>query len=279
MPRVNFGDDELTAFWREVIDPGGVGMAEAIAADIAAYTHESPADVLRKMATGEDDFNRLWHETRADAGDESSLTAFYRDQFVEAYELANWHCGRTKGTVPLHYARAALLATELGLRRTLDFGSGIGTGSLALATVGCEVHSADIARQLLDFVEFRMTRRRFTPTLIDLAANEKPRSAYYDLITCFDVLEHVPDQLAKVRELTTYLKTGGYLLVNFFRDAIGDEHAMHVSSAGNWLRLVRKTQLVPRWESFGGEVEVLRHVSYGRLYNAVATIRDRVQGF
>jgi 2-polyprenyl-3-methyl-5-hydroxy-6-metoxy-1,4-benzoquinol methylase len=278
MPRVNFTDQELTDFWRSVIDPRNVGMAEAIAAEIGAYTNESTADVLRKMASGEDDFNDLWHQTKPSADDENSLTAFYRDQFIEAYELANWHCGRTKGTPPLHYPRAALLAKEWGLRRVLDFGSGIGTGSVALASVGCEVHSADIARRLLDFVDFRLKARGFVPHLIDLAAGEKPRRSYYDLITCFDVLEHVPDQLAKVRELITYLAPGGYLLVNFFRDAITDEHAMHVSSAGNWLRLVRKTPLIPKWESFGGEVEVLRHASYGRVYNTLASIRDRVQG-
>jgi SAM-dependent methyltransferase len=279
MPSSQYSHEELSTFWLKVVDPAGIGPARAIASELAAYTGESIDDVLRKMNTGGDDFNDLWHRATVNTTDERSVASFYRDQFVEAYELANWHCGLTYGSFPLNYAKAALYARRLRLARALDFGSGIGTGSIALSLAGCEVHSADVANQLLRFVDHRLRHRNIQPRLIDLGAGDRPPTGYFDLITCFDVLEHVPNQLLKVRELITYLRPGGYIFVNFYKDPIGADHAMHISGAGDWLHLARRTPLVPVWECFDGELQVLRQKPFGRVYNFAASFKDKAQGF
>jgi SAM-dependent methyltransferase len=131
----------------------------------------------------------------------------------------------------------------------------------------------------LKFVGHRLRGRNITPHLIDLGAGECPPTGYFDLISCFDVLEHIPNQLAKVRELITYLRPGGYLAVNFYENPIGEDHAMHVSGAGNWLSLTRKTALVPSWDTFDGDFQMLQLKTGGRLYNAAASIVDRLQGY
>jgi len=269
---------EALAFWRSALDPGGVGLREALAAEIADFRSEPIAAVLEHMSKGTDEFADLWRSANIDVSDQSSVERFYRDQFTEAYELANWHAGVTTGTPPLNYARAALLARARGWTRALDFGSGIGSGSLCFATAGCEVHSADIAVQLLTFVEYRMRRHRFTPSLINLSEGDRPRAGYYDVVTCFDVLEHVPNQLEKLRELSGYLRPGGYLFVNLMDDSIQADRPMHISSAGEWLSLVRKTDLVPAWSLFGGEAQILQKQRLGRIRNVVGTLVDRWQG-
>lgn len=272
--------DEADAirFWEKVVDPDGRGMPEAIAGDIASYTGEPIGVVLAKMEIGIGDFRELWLKSRIDPSDPESVASFYRDQFTEAYELANWHCGRTTGVPPLSYARAALFARDRGLRRALDFGSGIGTGSLCLASAGCEVHSADIARELLRFVGHRFTGRGLTPHLIDLNTPERPKRNYYDIITCFDVLEHVPDQLGKLVELQSYLRMGGYLFVNLMEDSSHPDRPMHISSAGNRLSLIRKTGMKPYWPGFGGGLQVLVHTRSARFTNKIAhLIESQVQ--
>jgi SAM-dependent methyltransferase len=267
------GEEELLALWRRTLDPHGIGLPQAIASDIASYTAEPIDVVLRKMTSGTDDFRRLWQNSAVNTADSTSVAAFYRDQFTEAYELANWHCGRTTGTPPLNYARAARFARRRGLRRVLDFGSGIGSGSLCLAETGCEVWSADIARGLLSFVAHRLGRRGHQPHVVDLNTAAPPCS-YFDLITCFDVLEHIPDQLGTLRRLESYLSTGGVLFVNLMRDSRDPNRPMHVSSAGDWLALVRRTGLCPDWSATTPEAQILVRRRGGRWRNCLAAWHD-----
>lgn len=269
-----FTQSQLLDFWRGVVDPNGIGMPEAIATDIASYTGEDREQVLLKMERGTEDLKQLWTSQRIDVCNPAEVERFYRDQFVEAYELANWHCGRTNGTPPLNYAFAALVARSDGLFRVLDFGSGIGTGSIALASVGCEVHSADIADQLLDFVGHRMAHRGYQPRVIRLSRGEKPPAGYYDLITCFDVLEHVADQRAKLAELEGYLRYGGILVVNLMYDSTHADRPMHISSAGSPLKLVRRTGFKPDWREFGQERQLLVRTRTARLSNQIARFVD-----
>jgi 2-polyprenyl-3-methyl-5-hydroxy-6-metoxy-1,4-benzoquinol methylase len=269
-----FTQSQLLDFWRGVVDPNGIGMPEAIAGEIASYTRETAEQVLLKMQRGTQDLKQLWTSQQIDVTDAGDVERFYRDQFVEAYELANWHCGRTNGTPPLNYAFAALLARHDGLFRVLDFGSGIGTGSIALASVGCEVHSADIADQLLDFVGHRMSTRGYEPRLVRLSRGQKPLPGYYDLITCFDVLEHVLDQRAKLAEIERYLRYGGILVVNLMYDSRHVDRPMHISSAGSPLKLVRQTGLKPDWREFCLDRQLLVRTRTARLSNRIARFVD-----
>ena len=223
----SYSEADLTRLWNESLDPSGVGLAQAIAMDIASYTGEPIDVVTARMASGATEFKAQWEQAQVDPTDPASVAAFYRTQVVEAYELAHWHAGLTTGEVPLNYARTATLAREVGAARVLDFGCGIGSGSIVLAGTGAEVHSADIAKNLLDLTGHRLTRHGHTPHLIDLTAAEKPRTNYYDLISCFDVLEHIPDQLATVKELETYLggrAAGLQLLQRLERPGQADAH-------------------------------------------------------
>jgi len=277
VPTAAITDTEATAVWEKTIDPDGVGQAEAIARDLASFTGEPVEDVLCKMSEGRDRFKELWQETSVDPGDPASVSAFYREQFVEAYELADWHCGRANGTPPLNYARVALFAQKNGLKRVLDFGSGIGTGSLCFAKAGCEVYSADVAQMLLKLVDHRLRRHGHTPRLIDL--NEaSPPPGYFDIITAFDVLEHIPDQLATVKRLQSHLRVGGRLFVNLMIDSSDPERPMHVSSAGNWLRMMRQTSLVPDWANFFPGMQVFVRRRSGRFVNYAGSWVDWAEG-
>jgi len=272
----NVSEQDLLTFWRSVMDPKRIGMADAIAGEIGAYTGESVPVVLSKMATGEKDLKDLWDQISPDVSNPTSVADFYREQFTEAYELANWHCGGL-GAAPLSYAYAANFAQGLQLKRVLDFGSGIGSGSLCFAAVGCEVHAADIAKRLLAFVQYRLRARGFNVLTIDL--NEKrPSARYYDLIACFDVIEHLPNQLEKLRELSSYLRPGGYLLINLMEDSSNPDRPMHISSAGNILSIIRQTDLVPDWALRPVDLQVLVRKPLGRIWNHAASWKDWLQG-
>lgn len=274
-PKSKYSEAELAAFWETALGAdSGVALPSAIAQDLSAYTSEPTDVVLQKMANGMATFKALWEERGVDARDAAGVERFYQDQFVEAYELAHWHSGVLNKAYPLNYAYAALLARDLGARRVLDFGSGIGSGVLCFGKAGCTVDAADIANVLLDFVVARARRHNVTVRPIRLFAGEAPQGPY-DLIACFDVLEHVPDQRAKLRELEGYLAVGGVLVTNLLQDSTHEDRPMHISSAGPHLPLVRSTGLVPVWSWWGTDLQVLQRTQFGRLRNMAAALRER----
>jgi 2-polyprenyl-3-methyl-5-hydroxy-6-metoxy-1,4-benzoquinol methylase len=266
---LDISKQELLTFWHSVMDPKGIGMAEAVAGEIATYTGESVPVVLSKMATGEKDLKGLWNQMSPDVSNPASVAKFYEEQFTEAYELAHWHSGGN-GEPPLSYAYAAKFAQALGFKRVLDFGSGIGSGSLCFTAVGCEVHAADIAKRLLAFSESRVHARGSDILTIDLN-KKRPLARYYDLVACFDVLEHLPNQLAKLRELSSYLRAGGYLLANLYEDSTDTEKPMHISSANNIVSMIRQTNLIPQWSNRPVDLQVLERSLYGRFWKHAAS--------
>lgn len=272
---------QLLDIWIHAMDPEGVGMPRAIASEIGSYTGESVPVVLDRMARGKDEFSRRWVQLGVNPSDPAQVEAFYDEQFVEAYELADWHAGRTNGEPPLSYPHAAFVARSRGLRAALDFGSGIGTGALCLLDAGCEVDCADIATELLRFVQHRVSGRGLRMNAIALKEDEKPRNGHYDLITCFDVLEHVIDPKAKLMELESYLRPGGHLFINLMTDSSDPDRPMHVSSAPDWLVWIRATALVPDWPLFyygaGAPVQVFVKTPYGKIRNRVASFVDAWQ--
>jgi 2-polyprenyl-3-methyl-5-hydroxy-6-metoxy-1,4-benzoquinol methylase len=272
---LNITKHELLRFWQSVMDPKNTGLANAIAADLASYTRESVDDVRSKMATGENDLKILWEQIKPDISNSESVASFYRDQFIEAYELAHWHAGGL-GEPPLTYAYAAKFAADKGLTRVLDYGSGIGGGVLCFAAVDCKVDAADIAQNLLKFVEHRSRTRGVTVHCIDLN-EEKPKLNGYDIITCFDVFEHVPDQYAMLQELLSYLQPGGYLLANFFEDSSHADRPMHISSARDKLTMIRRTSLIPQWINPPVDIDVLLKRPYGKMWNILASWKDWLQ--
>lgn len=169
------------------------------------------------------------------------------------------------------------LARDGGCRRVLDFGSGIGSGCLSFPSVGCDVDAADVADRLLEFTVHRTRRHGYTIRPVRLFAGEGPTGPY-DLIACFDVLEHVADQVAKLEELESLLSDRGLLLTNLVDDSFHEDRPMHVSSAGNRLALVRQTGLSPIWPWWLPELQVLEKRRSSRLRNRLARWHDRIQG-
>lgn len=273
---------KLLDIWTRAVDPKGVGMVEAMASELAAFTGQSVPEVLECMSAAHKEFTELWHQRGINPADSGQVESFYSNQFVEAYELADWHCGRANGYPPLSYAHAAYVARERGLKRALDFGSGIGTGALALQQAGCEVECADVANELLRFVGHRVKQRGLHVDTIDLLSGGQPKTGYYDIITCFDVLEHVPDPRAKLLEVQTYLRPGGHLVVNLMRNSFDPNKPMHVSSAPNWLEWIRKSPLVPDWSMFfedhDGPIQVFVKQRLGLLRNRAGALIDSLQG-
>ncbi len=100
------------------------------------------------------------------------------------------------------------------------------------------VLGADVTWIGLDFVE-RLARRavRYTggrPAAVADVTMAPVRSASADVVTCFEVLEHLPDPAAAVAEMARIVRPGGVLLLSVPNDAglkhrlKRDPHPLHV---------------------------------------------------
>jgi SAM-dependent methyltransferase len=82
-----------------------------------------------------------------------------------------------------------------------------------LPALGWQTSLADVSETAINFVRWRFEQRGIHGTFYNFESDQLPPNTY-DLITAFDVMVHVADIPAVLRQLHQSLKPGGYLLFN-----------------------------------------------------------------
>jgi len=96
-------------------------------------------------------------------------------------------------------------------KKCLDFGSGVGSHTIALLEIGNEVDILDVNGPLLKFTQERIKRRGYK---VNVFYNDSPLPQNeYDLVICTDVLEHVYDPIYEFDRIYLSLKKGGKLFL------------------------------------------------------------------
>ncbi|MBS3959330.1 MAG: bifunctional 2-polyprenyl-6-hydroxyphenol methylase/3-demethylubiquinol 3-O-methyltransferase UbiG [Xanthomonadaceae bacterium] len=188
---------------------------------------------------------------------------------------------------PLHAlnpARLAYVARQHPLRgaRVLDVGCGGGLLSEAMADAGAEVLGIDLAADLVDVARLHLLERE--------QSGERPRLAYrvqaaeslaaempdhFDLVTCMELLEHVPDPQSILDACAALLRPGGVLVVStisrtpaaFALAIVGAEYLTGLIERGthDWRRFIRPSELAAGLRRAGLELEALDGLHYDPL--------------
>ncbi len=94
-------------------------------------------------------------------------------------------------------------------KRVLDFGCGSGYGSYELAKVAKYVTAVDISSEAIEFAKENYKRENLLYCTISELFEEK-----FDIITSFQVIEHVSNDKEYLENLKNLLIPGGYLFIS-----------------------------------------------------------------
>ena len=185
--------------------------------------------------------------------------------------------GPSKPLHDLNPLRLQYVERAAGLpdRRVLDVGCGGGILSEAMARAGARVLGIDLSQAVLDVAELHALEAKVSVEYRSIAAEElaQEQPAAFDLVTCMEMLEHVPDPAASVKALAALTKPGGDIIVStlnrnplaFAVAIIGAEYVTRVLPRGTheYLKFIRPSELA-RW---GREADLELRDLTGLTYN------------
>ena len=162
--------------------------------------------------------------------------------------------------------RAGFIAERAALAgaRCLDVGCGAGLLTEALAQAGASVTGIDMATESLDVARLHQVEsglgaiRYLHTTAEELAAAE---AGSYDVVTCLEVIEHVPDPASTVAACARLLRPGGAVFFStinrnpksYLFAIIGAEYVLRLLPKGthDYERFIKPSELT-RWAREAG---------------------------
>lgn len=165
-------------------------------------------------------------------------------------------------------------------RDILDVGCGGGILAESMARAGARVLGIDLSQAVLDVAELHAMESKTAVTYRAVAAADlaAERPAAFDVVTCMEMLEHVPDPAAMLLNLANLVKPGGHLVVStlnrnlksFAVAIVGAEYLARVLPRGTheYLKFIRPSELAHWGRAAGLALDDLTGIAYNPLTRA-----------
>jgi 2-polyprenyl-6-hydroxyphenyl methylase/3-demethylubiquinone-9 3-methyltransferase len=184
---------------------------------------------------------------------------------------------------PLHQInplRLDWIDTLVGLsgKRVLDVGCGGGILSDSMARRGADVTGIDLAGKALKVAQLHALEAatpnvRYLETSVEALAAEQPAS--FDVVTCMEMIEHVPDPASVVRSCSELVKPGGWVFFStinrnpkaFLFAIVGAEYVLRLLPRGTheYAKFVRPAELATHCRTSGLDIQQMRGMEYNPL--------------
>lgn len=187
-------------------------------------------------------------------------------EFRPLHQINPLRLGWIEGLVPLK-----------GLR-VLDVGCGGGILADAMARKGADVLGIDLATKALKVAQLHALEAQtegvqYREISAEALAAEKPGS--FDVVTCMEMLEHVPDPSSIVKACAALVKPGGYVFFStinrnakaFLFAIVGAEYVLNMLPRGTheYAKLIKPSELAGYCRASGLSLEQTRGMEYNPL--------------
>jgi 2-polyprenyl-6-hydroxyphenyl methylase/3-demethylubiquinone-9 3-methyltransferase len=181
-----------------------------------------------------------------------------------------------------HIDRIAALAGKT----VLDVGCGGGILSEAMAARGAKVTGIDLAEKPLKVAEIHLLESgrevEYRATSAEALALERP--GHYDVVTCMELLEHVPDPAATVRACGDLVKPGGWVFFatinrnpkSYLFAVIGAEYVLGLLPRGtrDYAKFLKPSELGSMCRGAALSVEGVTGMTYNPITRQYSLGRD-----
>ena len=192
---------------------------------------------------------------------------------------------------PLHEINPLRLAWIDGLaalagKRVLDVGCGGGILAEAMAQKNADVTGIDLAEKSLKVAELHRLESGVNVDYECISAEDLAARApaTFDVITCMEMLEHVPDPASVVRACATLVKPGGHVFFStinrnpksYLFAVLGAEYILNLLPRGThvYMKFIKPSELSRFCRAAGLDVRELTGMHYNPLTNRYWLERD-----
>ena len=175
--------------------------------------------------------------------------------------------------------------TSLNGKKVIDIGCGGGILAEAMAKRGAQVCGIDLAGKPLEIARWHAAQVDVKLEYADSSAEEwaTKHHQHYDVITCMEMLEHVPDPSSVIAACSSMLKPGGWCFFStinrnplaYLTTIIGAEYVLRTLPIGthHYHKFIRPHELIQMAENCGLQLIEKKGLGYNPITQNFRLIR------
>lgn len=176
---------------------------------------------------------------------------------------------------------------DLNQKRVLDVGCGGGILADSMARKGANVTGIDLASKSLRVAQLHALETgtpniQYREVSVEVLAQEQPAS--FDVVTCMEMLEHVPDPGSVVRACAELVKPDGWVFFStlhrsakaFMLAIVGAEYVLNMLPRGTheYAKMIRPSELAASCREAGLDLVGTKGMEYNPITQRYALTTD-----